>query len=68
MPYTVLQNLVHHRDHHRPGTVSHAGRCGLHGCGEDAVVSLEVEDRSGHRLWLAACERGAREYGPRPSR
>ena len=65
MRYHVIDAKVFSRDYHRPGSVGHSGLCGLHGCGEQAVVTMTCQDRGGHQVTLSACERGVAEYGLR---
>jgi len=59
--YHVLHDEEYNRSRHRADTVSHAGKCGLHGCGEAAVLSMEVLHGDG-AMWLGVCARGVGEY------
>ena len=59
--YQVLHHVEYDQSLHGVRTVSYAGRCGLHGCGEQAVISMQVLD-GGRPMWLGVCARGKKEY------
>lgn len=50
---------------HAPRTLGRKGLCGLHGCGEPAVLTMTAHTESGRAVTLAVCERGVDEYGLR---
>lgn len=63
--YLVVAAQPYDADDYVPGTASHEGHCGLHGCGEPAVATLIGADNRGGRVKFAVCERGVDEYGLR---
>ena len=62
--YQVLRYVKYDQSLHNVRTVSYAGQCGLHGCGEPAVLSMEVLHGE-CPIWLGVCARGEKEYESR---
>lgn len=66
--YRVVSTAPYDERDHRTGTEGRDGRCGLHGCGETAVMTMVGEDSGGRLVTLGVCERGVAEYGLMDSR
>ena len=61
--YRVVSAAPYNAQQHRRGTLGRDGSCGLHGCGEAAVITMLGEDIGGRRMTLGVCGRGVVEYG-----